>query len=349
MNLYQSDALLDVANDVFFDGGEASKAIFNLDGRQYRMLSVDGVPQWGLPFFDYHEPIADADADTFADDERIDAEFIGNACWGRVPIENWATEFVEGTGEGASFPPRLHPSGECFRGAPVVDFRKFGDDHDAYLAFLRSKSSLIKSDQRMQRRLSEIPGGFDFHPNDPGEDVLPWCFAVKSEQTLATLGVDLFGHPENKAFFLELQRRNMLMASTLRNGDELLSAWLGVIHDGSWNGWIYVYNHSEKFRKLSVGRQLMYFVLKECHGRGIAEFDFSIGYADYKDYFSTDVRVVGARGLPPLRDRLQKALRKNAREFAEEKVFPRAPWVKAAGQQAIERVRKRRWEKTGRL
>ena len=346
MNLFSSDEFLDVIAHVFFPDRKTSIGYYELKGRTFRLLEVDGEPNWSQAFLDYHQPLT---PEEIPDDVVIKEglTFLTNGVWKRVDVATWDDAFVPSDSP-KDLPPRLHPSGVPFRGAPVVDFRAF-DDHDAYLKFLRSKSSLVKSDQRMQRRLAEIPGGFQFHANDEGDDVLPFCFETKSAQTLESFGVDLFGLPEHKELFHELRRRGMLMASTLRNEERILAAWLGVIHDGAWNGWVYVYNHSEEFRKLSVGRQLMYFVLRECHARGIPEFDFSIGEADYKSYFSTHVRVVGPIGEEPLAQRARKAARKSLREFIQSEVYPRAPWIETRAEDALQKIRSRRWDKTGKL
>ncbi len=166
---------------------------------------------------------------------------------------------------------------------------------------------------------------------------------------METLGVDLFGIPENKTFFHELKKRGLLTASTLRNDGRILSAWLGNIHEGSWTRWIYTYRQDPDLRKLSVGRQLLYFMLKDCHERGLREFDFAIGDEDYKYYFSTHARVIGVLGTVPLADRAKKTAKRAAKDIVENEVFTRAPWIKQKTEDALRKLRYRKFSKTGHM
>lgn len=345
MNLFASDEFRDAVAAVYFPNQTVTSGLYRVDGRTFRLIEVDGAPIWSQSFLDYHDFLTEEEVEELGEGKPLD--FMGAATWKKIEIGDWKEHFLP-QDDPHSIPPRLHPSGKPFQCAPTVEWAGF-DDHDAYLKYLRSKSSLVRNDQRLMRRMHELPGGIQYEADDRGDDVLDFCFETKSAQTMETLGVDLFGIPENKEFFFELRRRNMLLASTLRNDGRILAAWLGNIHNGSWTGWIYAHRNDPDLRKLSVGRQLLYFMLKDCHERGLREFDFAIGDEEYKYYFSTHARVIGPLGQPPFADRARETVKSAVKDVLHNQVFERAPWIEESANKALQKIRSRRWERTGRL
>lgn len=331
MNFYGSADYLDLVRDLYFPGKSCEVRDYDVEGRVFRLLSVEGAPLVRQPFLDVHEPLVAADRPQPA--ARL--AFLPGASHGLVPTADFQAHYlpVEREGEAPTPPERLTPSGDLYLAAPTVVWAGV-ESWDAYLALLKSRSSLVKDDQRRRRRMGESLGELRFTVHDPSPDVLPFCFENKSAQMVETLGLDIFADERNKRFFPALDERGLLKATTLRAGDRLLAAWLGVIWDDVWTGWIYTYDHDPELKKHSIGRQLLYFMLEESLRLGHREFDFSIGDEFYKFYFSTHARAVGPLGTPPVRDRVKKRLKAAVKEG-----LTHAPWLEGPAREALKRVR----------
>lgn len=288
MNFYASHAFVETLNDVYFPDRPGTVRDLQLEGEVFRLLVIPGrgpVRRW--PFLDYHEPLGPEDAPH--PDGELD--FLSKASLGLYTAEDYQTRFF----------------GEHFTAAPTVRWDGVRDWQD-YEAMLRSRSSLVKDDARRRRRLGEQVGPLHLEVDDPGDDVLPFAVDVKGEQMRRTLGVSLFDDPRNERFLRALRERGLLLATTLRAGGRLLAVWLGAIHEGRWYGWIFAYDPDPALRRYSLGRQLLYAMLRESLERGHRELDFSIGDEDYKWYFATHARAVGPLGAPPITVRVRKVV-----------------------------------------
>lgn len=318
VNFYTSPQFLDVVASVYFPSRTCSVVDYSLDGQTYRLLDVAGHgPLVSQPFLDLHEALTpdDGGAATAA------VKWIPNVARDLVSKDDFARfEDVEDV-----------------LAAPTVIWDQFAT-WDDYIDFLKTQGSIVKEDLRRGRRMQRDLPDVRFLVDDDGEDVVPFCVHWKSKQMLATFGSDLFADDRNREFFEELRRRGTLRASTLRDGDRLLAAWLGTVFDDRWYGWIFTYDPDPELRKLSLGRQLLYRMLEASHAEGHREFDFSIGDEDYKWYFSTHARVVGPAGTPPLT--LQVKKRAKAVLQRSPKAFEGVKAVRDQAQKATRAIRR---------
>ena len=286
VNFYSSPQFLDAVAAVYFPQHTCSVVDRSVGDRTFRLLDVPGRgPLVRQPFLDMHEAL------TPDDHGQPDAPIS----W----IPNASQDLVSKV-DYAQYEDRPH-----FLAAPTVIWEGF-ETWDDYVAYLKTQGSIVKEDLRRGRRMERDLPDVRFLVHDDGDDVVPFCVHWKSKQMLATFGVDLFADARNRSFFEELGRRGTLRASTIRDGDRLLAAWLGTVFDDRWYGWIFTYDPDPELRKLSLGRQLLYRMLQTSHAEGHREFDFSIGDEDYKWYFSTHARAVGPVGTPPLKLRMER-------------------------------------------
>ena len=284
-NLYTSDAYLDVLARTYEPGRRVAPEYFEVDGRFFRLLAHTGRrsrPVAPPIFLDMNEPFA-APPDGVS---TRPLRYLRKVSHGLVS----AAEFSE---RGLS---------DQYLAAPTVRWQHFGS-WDEYLAMLRSRSSMLRDDQRRMRRLADVVGDVTFLPDDTGGDVIPAALAWKGRQMLETRGSDAFADRRNVDYFHNLRAAGLLTASTLRAGDRMLVAWLGAIYDRRWYGWIFTYDHDPELAKFSLGRQLLYRMLEHSHGLGHVEFDFSEGDEAYKWFFATDARLLGPLGRTPLPER----------------------------------------------
>jgi CelD/BcsL family acetyltransferase involved in cellulose biosynthesis len=204
-----------------------------------------------------------------------------------------------------------------YRPAPFVDFSEFAD-YSEYRAFLMKRSKdRFKKNWRLRERLENDFGTLKFTFNDSGDDVLEKSLTWKSAQLRETGLPDLFRKEENWEFYRELKRRGVLLSSTLRANERLLSSWLGYTHNGYWSGWIFTYDHDPALKKYSIGWQLMDSLLQTCHERKLKGFDFSIGHSDYKMTYGTHVRLLGSVGTRPAHQVVLNKLEKLAKSQLE--------------------------------
>ena len=181
--------------------------------------------------------------------------------------------------------------------------------------FKQRKKDSVRKLERLRRRMEEKFGTLQFSVNDERADVLEFARHWKSQQLRATGEADYFADPKTMEFFELLRARGLLTASTLRTADgQLLSVWLGAIHDKVWSGWIFTYDHTPEIAYFSPGHQLVQMMLEESHRLGHREFDFSIGSSEYKWMYATHVRLLGWLGRPPLMRRVFDRARRQAKK-----------------------------------
>jgi len=292
-NLYANPEFLDVVARVFFPSRPYAIEDFKVDGKVFRLLTIDRVPlARPHPFIDIHEPVPVSSSVGRLRKLRGLAG-VSHAIVGLDEFRNdlaWSE----------------------FSGAPTVFWAGF-EQWDDYEKLLR-KRKVLADDRRRRRRLEEMLGPLEFFSDDRRNDVLTACFEWKTER-YRNLKRNLFAEEQTREFFRELQRCGLLRVSTLRAGDKLLGIWLGVVQGGRWFGMVLAFNPEKSLSKYSVGRQLLYPMLEESYREGHLEFDFSIGFESYKRYFATHVRAIGYHGSPPLHTRLASHARNRLKSW----------------------------------
>jgi hypothetical protein len=277
-NLYADPKYLDVVAKVFFPSRRYTIEDFIVDGKVFRLLTLNRRPLVRpQPFIDMHEPVpASSSVGRLRKIRRLAG--VSHAIVGLDEFRN-------------------DPAWIGFYGAPTVLWAGFEQWND-YEQLLR-KRKVLADDRRRWRRLEEMLGPLVFTSDDLRNDVLTTCFAWKSER-YRKLKRNLFAEDQTREFFRELQACGLLRVSTLRAGSKLLGIWLGVVYGGRWYGLVLAFNPEKSLSKYSVGRQLLYPMLEESYREGHLEFDFSIGFESYKRYFATHVRAIRDQGLPAL-------------------------------------------------
>lgn len=316
MNFYASREYLDVLAHVYFPGRRAAVEEVEVGGQVLRLLVVDGrkpITSWF--FLDYHEPLAPAERGP-ATRRRC---FVPVVSQRAVRFEEWK-----------------EAAGGILTPAPYVDWAAF-PTYAAYQDHIKPRGrDLLREAARRRRRLEEEFGTLSFTYDDQREDVIPTSLRWKSTQLRDTQLPDLFERQDNVEFFHELRRRGLLVASSLRANERLLSAWLGFVHEGVWSGWIFAHDRDPALKKYSVGRQLLHSMLEESHRRGHRQFDFSTGDEDYKSLYATHARLLGPLGALPVRERVLRQVRQNVRSALE-----RHPRLFEATRRVFRRVKNR--------
>ncbi|ABD86236.1 GNAT family N-acetyltransferase [Rhodopseudomonas palustris] len=282
MNFYASEHYLDAVAAVYFKGQRARIEDVQIGDEVLRLLVVnDKRVITRHQFLDFHQPL-------------LETETRGATRNGR-----YAPAVARRVIERTQWDPAQFPGLEL---APYVDWSQFPeyDDYKAYL--LKHHKSLVRDRERRGRSLAAAHGELVFTMNDTQADVFDAAQRWKSRQLRDSGLADYFAAPHTMEFLEALRSRGQLVASTLRASGQLLSLWIGFVHDRTWSGWIFTYDPA--FRKYSVGHQLLSFMLSESHRLGHREFDFSIGSEDYKMIYATHGRVLGSIGQPPLGQRL---------------------------------------------
>jgi len=281
INLYTEPAFLDVIASVYHAGKACRVRDYAVDGEIYRLLDVEGSgPLTSQTFIDMHESLGRlrGHAPRLRALTRLDG--VGRTM---VPLQEF----------------RQIPGWEGLFGAPTVLWADYASWDD----YLKSRQALVSEDRRRGRRLREFVGEPEFGVNDDAEDVLPTCFAWKSQRDLSLGRADLFANPAHQRFFHELRERKMLRASTLRIRNRLHSVWLGAVHSTRWTGWIFSFNPDPMFARFSLGQQLLHHILESSYREKHSEFNFSIGMEPYKLKFATHVRPIAMAGTPALAQR----------------------------------------------
>jgi hypothetical protein len=289
LNLYTSKEFLDAIAGVYFASRASRVSTYEIDGKAFRLLEVDGRgPVVHQVFLDMHEPL-DRPLETPAGGQ---VRWLPNVSHGVVPLEEFREE----------------ARWERFSGAPTVVWRDF-ETWDSYRSLLKERG-VLKDDLRRRRRLEELLGPLEFRANDSEPDVLPSCFSWRTLRDRQAARAELFADRRNRDFFFSLREIGLLKASTLRAGERLLAVYLGSVYRGRWYGWVIAFDPDPALSKFSLGRQILYPMLEESYRAGHDEFDFSIGYERYKLFFATHVRATSTLGTPPVGYRLQSGVRK---------------------------------------
>ncbi|HXY05941.1 MAG TPA: GNAT family N-acetyltransferase [Burkholderiaceae bacterium] len=285
VNFYASTEFLDVVSKVYFPSQSCRIEDFDVEGKVFRLLTMDGWAPAQVPYFlDMHEALRSPERHS----RRRKLRRLARVSHGMIGIEEF----------------RSNTEWSKFLGAPTVVWSHFASWTE-YLELLR-KRRVLPDDQRRRRRLEELLGPLEFKVDDTKDDVLPTCFSWRMARDRSEGYSDIiFAREENRAFFYELRARGLLRASTLRANGQLLAIWLGVVYLQRWSGWVFAFNPEPSLAKYSLGRQLLFPMLEESYRAGDKEFDFSIGAEAYKLFFATHVRAVGLLGTPTIREQIE--------------------------------------------
>ncbi len=289
VNIYTSPEFLDVIAKVYFPAQHCVPRDYNVAGRMFRLLTVDGHPPvLNQTFVDMHEPVS-----VHPKTPRMPSlPRLAGVSHGIVSLDDFKHD----------------PAWNHWMGAPTILWDRFPAWSD-YLKLLTERRVLAE-DQRRFRRLQDVLGPVEFTVDDQANDVLPTCYAWKSARDRALERTDLFASAANRRFFSELRSQGLLHASTLRAGGTLLAIWLGAMYQGRWTGWVFAFNPASSLNKYSLGRQLLYPMLEHSHRAGHREFDFSIGMEPYKLQFATHVRPIGTIGEHSVASVMSQLLKK---------------------------------------
>jgi hypothetical protein len=276
MNFYASSEYLQLVAEIYFPGRPTRVADVAVEDHVLRVLIVDErEAATEVPFLDYHQPLR---IDETGNPEKRGI-YVSSVARSVVAVEN------------------RHEVAPGFVVSPYADWSGFATADVYFEALKRQHAVTVRQLHRLRRRLEEDHGPLEFTPNDRRDDVIAFALRWKSEQFRDTGLPDLFADRRNVRFFTALRQQDLLVASTLRIGGRLLSAWLGFIHDNVWSGWIFTYDRA--WSRYSPGHQLMQSMLRHSLSSGHREFDFSVGGQDYKWLYATHARVLGSLGRRP--------------------------------------------------
>lgn len=282
-NVFSAPPLLAAAGAALWPGRPAGDVTVSVEGRRFRLLSVDGRPQPSVPFFDFLEPLeAPGEATlTLGHLPFVSLESVPVAAWDGVPAgAAWASPWVDWT---------RFAGWEAFEGHAAARGRKAFDAG------------------RQRRKLERQRGSVRFEPESRDASVLDTCLGWKSLQYQRTGVVDAFSSARMVAFFRRLFDERFLVVSALFAGDAPVAVHLGCRWEERFYYWIPAYDESAS--ACSPGGLLLAALLQESQRRGDREFDFLIGDEDYKFRYATDVRLVRPLGRPPLAARAWRSVR----------------------------------------
>jgi hypothetical protein len=281
---FSTDAFLATFSEVYFPGEPFRIADYRVAGRTYRLLAPGGRPpvtSW--TFFDFLVPVEGSGP---AEGLRG----LPHAALGTIPLGE----------ERPAMPPDHEP-------APFIRWERFPDWPAFEAHFVRRRSSLPRDSRQKRRNIEKDIGPFRFAWEDGRSEVFDQCFAWKSAQYDRTGVADHFAVERNREIFRRLHAKGHLVVSTLSGGDQLLAVHFGALADGCLYSWIAAYDPARG--RYSPGRLLLEDMLRESFSRGHREWDFGIGESEYKWFYASDCRVIGAVGTPSLAAMLGSAVR----------------------------------------
>lgn len=305
MNMFSSDVFLRTLGEVFFAGHRCEPALFRVDGRAYRLLSVDGAPITRFHFVDFFEPILEVagPARSLGYLPRTARETVSAEAWLARPRT-----------------PDLEPS-------PFIVWSGF-DRWESFAARVASRCGNLFPDSRRRRnKLARALGEVELRLDDRRPGTLELGMKWKSAQYLASGYDDLFADAGNRRLFLELQARGLVLVSSLSAGGQIIAVHLGASHGGRLYWWIPSY--APELARFSPGRLLLESLIQASFERGDEVFDFLIGDEAYKWHYATHTRVIGSAGSPPVAVRLEAEIKLRVKRALREMpwLLARSPWL----------------------
>lgn len=300
MNMFSSEVFLRTLGEVCFTSRRYEPALFAVEGRVYRLLRVDGAPLTSFPFVDFFEPVAapHGSARSLGYLPRVARETLSSEAWLTRPPS-----------------PGLLPS-------PFITWRQF-ERWDSFAALVSSRCGNLFPDSRRRRnKLGKALGEVEFRLDDRRPGTLELGMKWKSAQYLASGYEDMFDDARNRRLFFELQDRGLVLVSSLSAGEKLIAVHLGASHEGRLYWWVPAFG--PEFARFSPGRLTLESLLEASFERGDEAFDFLIGDEAYKWHYATHTRVIGSAGAPPTSIRLEREVKRRAKQALQG-----MPWLLA--------------------
>ena len=291
MNIFSSDVYLDTVGEVYFPGRERAVQVFRTAGKYFRLLVIAGkqvITSW--PFLDFVEPL-----DSKPPEPVKELSYIPNAVLETVPADRSSP----GAGRVGAEP------------APFIAWNEFAD-WGAFEALAATRRKNLKRESlRKHRGLQSSLGSVSMLLEDDRPEVFEQCIRWKSAQYLRTGLRDMFAKRDNVRFFQELQRKRVLVVSSISAGDRLLAVHFGALAERTFYSWIAAYDPEHS--TYSPGALLLEALLAESFKRKDSEFNFLIGDQEYKWFYATHNRVIGPIGRLPVSIRLARAAKRPIR------------------------------------
>jgi hypothetical protein len=300
MNFYSSDAYLEALAATWFPGRRYQVGLFAAEGKLFRLVDVeghgpmitDGPRPGSYHYLDFLEPV----------DSREGAAGPGGARavrWlPRVALE--AREIQGPSPEEAPHSPNVAV-------APYIDWSRFHDWAAFQAHFVSRRGNLARDSRRRQRNLEKALGRLRFEWDDRRPEVFDLAVAWKRSQYVRSNLRDELSILQNVQMFRELWRRGLLVISSLRAGERLVAAHLGVVWQRRFFYWVPAYDRGAF--SFAPGRLLLEYMLAGSQARCHAQFDFLLGDERYKYHYATHRRLIGNLGTQPLSESLRKGAR----------------------------------------
>jgi CelD/BcsL family acetyltransferase involved in cellulose biosynthesis len=175
--------------------------------------------------------------------------------------------------------------------AETAPFVRLDGDFDSYFDSLKQFRKKMKSDTLRQiKRLSAL-GTLEFHiAGSSGELTakVMRAFIEQKKWQYSTTGVaGVLFRPGYEEFYNRESRENphAHVSCLLLNG-AVIAVHFGYLYNNRMYYLMPSYDH--RYGAYSPGRVLVYYLMQECYGRGVAVFDFSVGSEGYKYEWTRD-------------------------------------------------------------
>jgi CelD/BcsL family acetyltransferase involved in cellulose biosynthesis len=255
----------------------------------------------GGPLSDYHGVIADPDSDWDLD------ELMGAA-----ELSIWSFDHL--VGDIRKFEPHVTARGE----SPKIDLSA---GYERYVQGRRTAGSeYIRKTEGLARKLARETGELRFTLHEAGNGVLDRLIGWKSDQYRRSKLTDVFGVRWTGDLLRGIADTNAPgfagVCSTLRAGDRLVAAHLGMRSGDTLHYWFPAYD--PEFAKFSGGIILLLRLAQALAEMGMRTIDLGKGHAQYKQRLMTGAVSLseGCVELPSLLARVRR-LRRAADAGAE--------------------------------
>jgi hypothetical protein len=295
MNIFSEDHFLNAWGKVYFPGQPIVPELFELDGKIWRLPSLEGKPIVDSTFLDFFEPFTEKNIDFHFSCRKV--RYLPRASWKMVSRSEWIEHHLE----------------QSVEAAPTTLWNNF-ESWDAFVGHVKKRrSKLFPDSDRQRKKLQKELGPLHFIFEDHRPESLTACFRWKSEHWRRQGLPDRFADSDHTQLFQELAHRKIVRVSSLAAQDRLLAVHIGMLDQGRFYYWVPAY--AAAYSQYSPGRLLLHFLLEESYKRRHTEFDFLWGDEEYKWYYATHVRLIEEIGRRPLKRRLGHLLKSVLRPF----------------------------------
>jgi hypothetical protein len=286
--VFSSDEFLTVLN-LAWCGGRGEVAHVGVGDHVVRTLVADGRPVLDVPFLDFFVPVHGVTP-------SVTGRYTPRVALGDRPAA-----------ERSSVDPLV------VEPAPFIRWRSFGSWDDVVAHWKASERAIERESRRREKILTRDFGPLVYEFDDRDPDTFDTCVRWKRQQFLASGAPDPFTDPRHEQLFRGLVDAGLGRVSSLRAGDRIVAAHIGLEWDDTVHWWLPTYD--EDARSASPGRLLLQWVLRLSYDRGDPAFDFLRGSTFYKWIYATDFREVVEAGRRPLRRQLELTRARTVRRF----------------------------------